>query len=137
MGNEISINKIGYEDVQYAINNNFIIINTLSSIKQSCLIKNTINTNDEETTINQLINDVNSNITIIIYGENSLDKSPIEKCKKLIQYGFSNIHIYVGGLFEWMLLQDIYGCDNFPTTSNELDILKFRAISTLNKKYLK
>ncbi len=137
MGNEISINKIGYEDVQYAINNNFIIINTLSSIKQSCLIKNTINTNDEETTINQLINDVNSNITIIIYGENSLDKSPIEKCKKLIQYGFSNIHIYVGGLFEWMLLQDIYGCDNFPTTSNELDILKFRAISTFNKKYLK
>lgn len=137
MGNEMSINKIGYEDVQYAINNNFVIINTLPNIKQSCLIKNTINTNDEETIINQLINDVNSNIYIIIYGENSLDRTPIDKCKKLIQYGFSNIHIYVGGLFEWMLLQDIYGNDNFPTTSKELDILKFRTISTFNKKYLK
>lgn len=137
MGNEISINKIGYEDVQYAINNNYIIINTLSSVKQGCLIKNTINTNDEETIINQLINDVNSNIYIIIYGENSLDITPIDKCKKLIQYGFSNIHIYVGGLFEWMLLQDIYGNDNFPTTSKDLDILKFRTISKFNKKFLK
>ena len=137
MGNEMSINKIGYEDVQYGINNNFVIINTLPNIKQSCLIKNTINTNDEETIINQLINDVNSNIYIIIYGENSLDRTPIDKCKKLIQYGFSNIHIYVGGLFEWMLLQDIYGNDNFPTTSKDLDILKFRTISKFNKKFLK
>ena len=35
MGNEISINKIGYEDVQYAINNNYLIINTLPTIKQT------------------------------------------------------------------------------------------------------
>ena len=137
MGNEISINKICYEDVQHAINSKYLIITTIPNVKQGCLIKNTINTNDEETIINELINNVNSSVYIIIYGENSLDMTPIDKCKKLIQYGFCNIHIYVGGLFEWMLLQDIYGNDNFPTTSKELDILKFRTISTFNKKYLK
>ena len=29
-------------------------------------------------------------------------------------------------MFEWLLLQDIYGYDNFPTTIKELDILKYR-----------
>ena len=29
-------------------------------------------------------------------------------------------------MFEWLLLQDIYGNDNFPTTSKDLDILKYK-----------
>ena len=33
---------------------------------------------------------------------------------------------YPGGVFEWLLLQDIYGNDNFPTTKKELDILKYK-----------
>lgn len=136
MGNEISISKIGYEDVQYAIKNGYLIINTLPLNKQSCLIKNTINYNDEERVINDLINNGDSNACIIIYGENSLDESTFSKCKKLIQFGFLNIHIYVGGVFEWLLLQDIYGFDNFPTIGRELDLLKFRANMKIDKKYL-
>ena len=136
MGNEISINKVGYEDVQYAINKGYLIINTLPISKQNCLIKNTIDYNKEESIVNNLINELKSNATIIIYGENSLDLSVIDKYKKLSQFGFNNIHIYSSGLFEWLLLQDIYGCDNFPTTSQELDILKFRTNSKLGKKYI-
>jgi|TARA_E500000331_G_scaffold298631_1_gene298557 hypothetical protein len=136
MGNEISISKIGYEDVQYAIKNGYLIINTLPLNKQSCLIKNTINYNDEERIINELINNVDSNAYIIIYGENTLDETTYDKCKKLIQFGFSNIHIYIGGLFEWLLLQDIYGFDNFPTNGREMDLLKFRTNCRINKKYL-
>lgn len=136
MGNEISISKIGYEDVQYAIKNGYLIINTLPLNKQTCLIKNTINYNDEENIINELINNVDSNAYILIYGENTLDETTYDKYKKLIQFGFSNIHIYIGGLFEWLLLQDIYGFDNFPTNGKELDLLKFRTNCRINKKYL-
>ena len=40
--------------------------------------------------------------------------------------GFSQIYVYPGGIFEWLLLQDIYGEDSFPTTKKELDILKYK-----------
>jgi hypothetical protein len=136
MGNEISISKIGYEDVQYAIKNGYLIISTLPLNKQRCLIKNTINYNDEENIINELINNVDSNAYIIIYGENTLDETIYDKYKKLIQFGFSNIHIYIGGLFEWLLLQDIYGFENFQTNGRELDLLKFRTNCRINKKYI-
>ena len=36
----------------------------------------------------------------------------------------------------WLLLQDIYGYDNFPTTSQERDILKFKGKSVFNNFYL-
>jgi hypothetical protein len=38
----------------------------------------------------------------------------------------------MGGLFEWLMLQDIYGYDEFPTTKKELDFLKYKAPSRLN-----
>ena len=31
-------------------------------------------------------------------------------------------------MFEWLLLQDIYGDDEFPTTTKELDILKYKGV---------
>ena len=40
--------------------------------------------------------------------------------------GFTNIALYLGGLFEWLLLQDIFGFDNFPTTTKTIDILKYK-----------
>ena len=42
----------------------------------------------------------------------------------------------MGGIFEWLLLQDIYGDDQFKTTSRELDILKYKPISTFKTLYL-
>ena len=52
-----SINRVSFEDVQYAILHpeNFIIVNTLVTTEQDCLIKNTLDYNEEESIINQLL----------------------------------------------------------------------------------
>ena len=49
-----------------------------------------------------------------------------------IGLGFCNVYVYPGGIFEWLCLQDIYGEKEFPTTSKELDILKFKPQSNLS-----
>ena len=59
---------------------------------------------------------------------NNNDESVIKKYKQLVSLGFENTYIYLGGMFEWLLLQDIYGNDNFPTTSRELDIMKYKPV---------
>lgn len=125
-------NKISFEDLQKAIQFNYTLINTLPSNKQDCLIKNTIVSNEEETVINNLLSNYNTSQTnIIIYGENSSDISVETKYNQLHKCGFYNVYIYPGGLFEWLLLQDIYGFDEFPTTSKILDILKYKPTRTL------
>ena len=91
--------------------------------KISYNIKNTIFPNEEENTINKLIESYDTSKHIIIYGKNSCDSSVYLKYNELKNFGFINVFIYNGGIFEWMLLQDIYGFDNFPTTINEIDIL--------------
>ena len=53
----------------------------------------------------------------------------MKKYDQLIGLGFVNIFIYPGGLFEWLMLQDIYGNEIFPTTKKELDILKYKSKS--------
>jgi rhodanese-related sulfurtransferase len=127
MGNKLSIMQINYENMQNAINNNnIIIINTMTNDLQGCLIKNTININNEEETINNLLSKSNNKV-IIIYGKNSSDETAYNKYKQLLNLGFQKVYIYLGGMFEWLLMQDIYGEENFPTSSKELDILKFKA----------
>ena len=42
----------------------------------------------------------------------------------------------MGGLFEWLLLQDIYGNDYFKTTTIENDFLKYKGIQKFNIKLL-
>jgi hypothetical protein len=81
----------------------------------------------EEPTINQLINQsLQQTKRVIIYGKNGTDDTVNKKYQQMIDLGFSEIYIYTGGLFEWMLLQDIYGSDEIPTTRQVLDILKYR-----------
>lgn len=132
MGNTNSINaintikKFNFEDVQIArMNKNSIIINTLLDDNQSCIIPGTININDEVTILNNYLNS-NKAIQIIIYGKNNNDTKIFLKYKQLTDLGFTNVVIYAGGMFEWLLLQEIYSDDNFPTTEKELDILKFK-----------
>ena len=135
MGNSTSIKKINFEDIQTSIkDNNTIIISTLNSKAQNCLIKGTILLNNEEKVINANLN--NFNLKIIIYDKNCNEQKPYDKYKQLIALGFRNIYIYSGGLFEWLLLQDIYGFDNFPTTTTEIDILQFKPSSFLNTPLL-
>ena len=74
---------------------------------------------------------------ITIYGKNCQEEEKIiKKYKQLQKLGFKNIYIYCGGLFEWLLLQDIYGKDEFPTTIKENDILKYKSISLLSPNLL-
>ena len=128
------IKKVNYDDVKLSINNNdYLLINTLPNYQQDCLIYNTINFSSEEQIINNLLsNDINKNI--IIYGKNSNDETVYKKYKQLIDLGFINVYIYLGGLFEWLLLQDIYGYELFKTTTKELDILKFKPDSILQER---
>lgn len=126
MGNINSINRVNFKDIQYAIANNMMIINTLDINNQECLIKNTLKPEDEISTINDIIQKGRFDQKILIYGENCSDNSIVKKYYQLHKYGLKNIYIYMGGLFEWLLLQDIYGADEFPTTSEIIDILKYR-----------
>ena len=97
------------------------------------MIPGTIAVNNEEEIINK---NLNKNISIIIYGKNANDDSIFKKYEQLLTLGFNSVFVYTGGLFEWLLLQDIYGTEEFPTTSEELDILKYRANSVLQERLL-
>ncbi len=135
MGNSQSSSiKINYEDVQFITKNpdGHLLINTLSTIEQTCLIINTININNEENIINTCIKRGAKDIKIVIYGKNSNDENLYNKYSQLTSLGFYNVYIYTGGLFEWLMLQDIYGEKEFPTTKRELDILKFKPNKVIN-----
>lgn len=137
MGNNSSIQKINCEDMQKICieTDKYILINTLEANMQNCLIKNTVNIHEEESLINMLLN-TSINKSIIIYGINCNDDKIFKKYEQLIKLGFTNVYIYVGGMFEWLLLQDIYGDELFPTTSKVRDILKYKSKKILDIKYI-
>ena len=133
MGNTQSMKKINFEDMQTVIKNPeiYLIINTLPPSEQNCLIVNTTFATDEENIINKFMKE-NKNIRIVIYGKNCNDDTTNKKYQQLLSLGFYNIFLYTGGMFEWLMLQDIYGKDLFPTTKKELDILKYKPNQLLN-----
>jgi len=138
MGNSQSMQKINYEDVQYVIRNSeaHLLINTLNENEQDCLIPNTIGIHKEVDLINNLIKNGNKQVKIIVYGRNCNDEKIYSKYNQLNSLGFYNVYIYTGGLFEWLMLQDIYGSNDFPTTKKEIDILKFKPNKLLNIQLL-
>tara|TARA_B100000768_G_scaffold114497_1_gene105991 strand:+ start:795 stop:1199 length:405 start_codon:yes stop_codon:yes gene_type:complete len=129
MGASQSIFKLNFEGMQNVVRNDtnskFIIISTLSSDNQSCLIKNTLSPEKEIEKISDYLK-TDKTINIVIYGENSVDNKVLEKYEQLTKLGFTNVYIYLGGLFEWLLLQDYYSTDEFPTTSENIDLLKYK-----------
>lgn len=126
MGNSQSIQKINYEYLQDEIKNqNSFIISTLPLEKQTCLIKGTLSPEREVEVLNEHLK-TNTSLKLIIYAMNACDESISIKCHQLLKLGYTNLHVYMGGLFEWLLLQDIYGEDMFPTTTFCQDHLKFK-----------
>ena len=126
-------NKLSFEDIQFAIQHHdkFILINTLPANEQSCLIRGTISHIEEERIINGLLQQYGlADKKIIIYGRNSTDETITTKYDQLTNLGFQLIYLYVGGLFEWLMLQDIYGKEEFPTTTYTLDLLKYKPVRT-------
>ena len=127
----VTYSKIGFEDVKIAIKNPdvHILINTLSLDLQKNIIKNTIPVEKEESIINTIIEEYEMRKNkILIYGRNSTDESAIIKAKQISGLGFAHVFLYCGGLFEWLLLQEIYGFQEFPTTihNKTIDLLSYR-----------
>ena len=119
------INKFNFDDMRDSIRDQHIIINTLPIDQQTCLITGTTPVDNEVKILNKFLS-TQKDKTIIIYGRNNNDETIITKYKQLIGLGFTNVHVYIGGIFEWLLMQEIYGEENFPTTMRELDILKYK-----------
>jgi hypothetical protein len=152
--------KVGFEDVLYIIkqnsekekrnrtkkNNNhtYWLVNTLPSTEQDVLIPHTISCQEEEEMVNHVLNDLSKNphhYCIVIYGKHNTDDTVDKKYKQLMEIGFKHVFIYYGGLFEWTLLQDVYGSEHFPTTitrtppnSNNIDLLHWAPGSKLRMK---
>jgi len=133
MGNSQSMQKINFEDIQTAFKNPniYLLINTLPDSEQDCLILNTIPAHKEEQVINHHMYS-SKRVRIAIYGRNSSDEKIYKKYDQLVKLGFQNVFIYMGGMFEWLMLQDIYGYEEFPTTIKQLDFLKYKPPQRLN-----
>lgn len=133
MGNTQSIQKINFEDMQTVTKNPeiYLLINTLPISDQQCLIRGTVSCEQEEHAINKYLKE-NKGLRIIVYGKNCNDDSVQKKYQQLLTLGFYNVYVYKGGMFEWLMLQDIYGAELFQTTKSEKDILKFKPPPMLN-----
>ena len=137
MGNYQSIQKANFEDVQQAIaqRNNTILISTMPT-HETCLIFGTTPFSMEEELINNLLSKKKKETLILVYGRNTNDESVVTKYKQLHSLGFSNVYVYLGGMFEWLLLQEVYGAGNFQTTTKELDILKYKPAKSIGTRLL-
>jgi Rhodanese-like domain len=128
-----SIKKIGFEDIKYTVcHKEYILINTMDSQSQGCLILGTVSLSEEEVILNRFIDESDQgSAKIVIYGRNSTDSSVDRKAEQLISLGFHEVYIYSGGLFEWLLLQDIYGSTEFPTIGKCRDPIDYRGSRVL------
>ena len=134
MGNSysstITIPKISFEDLQHILKHrdeSFLLIHTLNDSEQECLIPYTLRADQEERILNECIKkQMMKQRKIVIYGKNANDEKIYTKYNQLQNLGFHQVFLYPGGLFEWLLLQDIYGSAEFSTTKQELDLLKFK-----------
>ncbi len=129
--------NINFEDVQHCITekDKTLIINTLDAHMQGCLIAGTLAIDQEVDLLNAYLKK-NIDVRIIIYGMNATDKTCLKKYEQLIKLGFYNVFIYMGGMFEWLLLQDVYGNELFPTTATKVDMLKYKGRRQLNVRLL-
>ena len=113
----------------------YILISTLPVDQQDCLITHTISYKEEEERINRVLQNKKQNpndaVNIVCYGKNCNDPLIYKKYEQLISLGLSSVYVYSGGLYEWLMLQDIYGFDEFPTTRKELDFIKYMSPSAL------
>jgi hypothetical protein len=142
MGNNpTTLRNINFEDLQFAMgqqNNEYqktLLINTLDPYMQACLIGGTLNIDSEVDTLNMHLKN-NKEVRVIVYGMNATDITCMKKYEQLMKLGFYNVFIYAGGMFEWLLLQDVYGPELFPTTTAKVDLLKYKGRRHLNLKML-
>lgn len=105
--------------------NDIILINTLPITRQDCLIKGTLKAFIEVEFMNKLLK-TNKNKEIVVYGIHHTDTSVIQKYNQLKKLGFTNVHIYFGGMYEWLLLQEVFDTINFQTDGNIKNIVDYK-----------
>ena len=125
MGNIKSTCLVSYEKVQQARLTRSILIHTMAETEKT-LIQGSLTAEMELRSINELMSKNEFDTSIIVYGRNDHDyDSLMTKQKQLKSLGFRNVFIYLGGMFEWLLLQDVFGANLFPTTVAKVDLLRF------------
>jgi rhodanese-related sulfurtransferase len=129
MGNHLAARKLSFEDVQQFLQtpaDSFLLIHTLPEAEQHCLIMHTADARQEVERVNQLLEQRRFRTPVVVYGAHCNDDRVWVKQRQLSALGFERVFAYPGGLFEWMLLQDVFGADHFPTTRAELQLLKYK-----------
>ena len=129
MGNSVSKQNIAnFEDVQkFVSETDHVILNVMDDADQDTLISKTLSAVAEVDALNTLMDDGEFDRKILVYGRNGGDvEKVLKKQKQLVALGFTEVYIYLGGLFEWVLLQDIYGTELFKTTRRVADILRYK-----------
>ena len=131
MGNA-PLQRVNFEEVQAAQQGAALIINVLHEDDQAVLIAGTVKPCDEVDAVNDALR---RKFRIIVYGRHANDTAAEAKCAQLHALG-ARPYLYGGGLFEWLLLQDIFGAEQFPTTGTKLELLDFITKMVLTKRYL-
>jgi len=109
--------KINVEEMQTILRTpeKYIIIHTLTSEYQDYIIPGTVQDTREESVINEMLTRIDiPDKPIVIYGKNARDETPETKTKQLKSLGLHDLSIYSGGMFEWLLLNEVYGDTEFP-----------------------
>ena len=124
MGNGIS-NLVNFELLKEMQKEGATIIHIMDE-NEKVLILGTVVAEKESEKINKMLSKNDYEKDIIIYGRNCHEyENLLKKQKQLASLGFKNIFIYLGGMFEWLLLQDVYGSKEFPTEKKG-EILDFK-----------
>eukprot|EP00968_Pinguiococcus_pyrenoidosus_P016696 scaffold1618_cov158-Pinguiococcus_pyrenoidosus.AAC.1 len=116
MGNASSFREIGWEEMQSLLDA-AVILHALRKEDEYVLIKNTLPAEKEEETVNAILKEHRST-TIVVYGENYLDKRPekkVDKIKNLTGAEAITFLVYRGGLYEWMIHSILYTQEEFQT----------------------
>jgi len=131
MGNATSV-YVSYKDMQTAVRNEdmYVLINTMPLNEQECVILRTVDAHNEDVFVNNLLATARGT-RIVVYGKNTTDATVDSKFHQLKKLGFRNLYIYRGGMFEWLLLQEVYGAEHFPTRGSG-EILNFKSPSILS-----
>lgn len=120
---------LNFDDMKQAIDRGYTICHIMEEADEGIIIKNTLSVKDEIKKINDFLQNDQLDGMIVLYGRNYTDIDKLaQRQKQLNSLGFMRVFIYVGGLYEWVLLQNVYGDKLFPT-NRIFDILEIGSIA--------
>lgn len=125
-----SPNFANYGMMQNAINTGKTIIHIMDVADELILIKGTLKAHQEVDQINNWLSNNTFHNDIYIYGYSNADFNKLlQRQKQLHGLGFKHVYIYFGGMFEWLLLRDVFGETEFlldgVIKGAVVDILKY------------